>query len=39
MWVTIKDTTKYCYVYCIIGLVCMYIAYFLWNLMGIWSIA
>ena len=38
-WVTIKDTTKYCYVYCIIGLVCMYIAYFLWNLMGIWSIA
>ena len=24
---------------CIIGLVCMYIAYFLWNLMGIWSIA
>ncbi len=36
-WVTVKDTTRYCYVYCAMALVCMYIAYFVWQFTGIWS--
>lgn len=37
-WVTTKDTTKYCIIYCALGLICMFIAYFIWNFMGIWTI-
>ncbi|MDR1013734.1 MAG: anion permease [Coriobacteriales bacterium] len=37
-WVTEKATTAYCAVYCVIALAGMYVAYFVWNLMGIWSI-
>lgn len=37
-WITTKDTTRYCYVYCVLGLLAMFIAYFVWKMAGIWMI-
>ncbi|MDR1711666.1 MAG: anion permease [Propionibacteriaceae bacterium] len=36
-WVTEKATTRYCYIYCAIGLVAMLITYPIWQAMGIWA--
>lgn len=38
-WVTVKDTTRYCYIYCAMGILCMFIAYFIWKFTGVWTIA
>lgn len=37
-WVTERATTFYCVVYCVIALIASYVAYFAWQVMGIWSI-
>lgn len=37
-WITVKDTTRYCFVYCIIGLISMFIAYFIWRITGLWYV-
>lgn len=37
-WITVKDTTRYCFVYCIIALIAMFITYFIWNVAGVWYV-
>lgn len=35
-WVTFKDTTKYCYIYCVMALITGFITIPIWQMMGIW---
>lgn len=35
-WVTFKDTTRYCYIYCLIALIAGFITIPIWQMMGIW---
>lgn len=37
-WVTTKDTTRYCFIYCALALISMFVAYFVWQMTGIWTI-
>jgi DASS family divalent anion:Na+ symporter len=37
-WITEKATTAYCIVYCAIALVACFIAYPVWQLMGVWAL-
>lgn len=37
-WITVKDTTRYCFVYCALALVAMFIAYFVWQMTGLWTV-
>ncbi len=37
-WVTFKDTTKYCYVYCLITIIALCATVPIWQMLGIWYI-
>lgn len=37
-WLSERATTAYCAVYCAIALVACFIAYFVWQIMGVWSL-